>query len=458
MNVKWKRTLLALVLTAALLLSMPVFAMAAEETPTGESGAGTGTSGSTSGASTEANYDLDLTRTITLTIEPSGSATFKTDLNDYALYAYDIYKVADAVQDTGFSSFHFEISGTGAFADLTNSMPLGYDDLPRLDPETGTVVGDANLWSKYAQRAAQFVLDHSIAPTTTVVAVKDIASTVTLPAGLYLVLARSNNDPLTVHGKNILPDKTDYFNSLEDASTTPSTTKLVTQVRSTEYLYSFMPELIVLPFPQSEIPSGSSVTPVSTAGGHWEYSVKAVLKPTRELRYGNLKVVKDLNIYNDTENTAQVEPVSFVFRVQVEKKRMDSSGTGTATEVTEYSFDDYIMFTFTAPDEEICLFEEKFPVGARVLVTEVYSGAGYVLNSAKTVGSLSDDSFVILPIENEKSPITATFANKVENELIHGYGVLNQYQFDGRDWQIVSDADSEGTYGSAFNSGTAVTP
>ena len=63
MNIRWKRTLLAMLLAAAMLLAMPV-GIAAEEDPASGSAA--------------ADNSLDLTRKVTLTIEPSGSVDFKT--------------------------------------------------------------------------------------------------------------------------------------------------------------------------------------------------------------------------------------------------------------------------------------------------------------------------------------------------------------------------------------------
>ena len=435
MNIRWKRSLLAMLLAAAMLLAMPVGIAADEEAPADERAA--------------ADNSLDLTRKVTLTIEPSGSVDFKNDLSANAEYVYDVYKIADAELDQTadgitYSSFHFVIDENGPFGNLKSEMPLGYEDLPKIDPETGSVQGDATLWRQYAQKAAEYAVDNLTSVSGALTTVTP-GSTVELDAGLYLVLARSNNDP---SDPAVLPDKTDY--AKWDESTTPKTL-VGTQVRSTEYLYTFQPELIALPFPVANIPTGDE-DPVSTAGGHWEYSVTAVLKPARELRYGSLKVVKNLEIYNDTTNTAQLEPVSFVFRVKVEKTRTATGTGGTTTEVKEFEFEDIIMFTFTAPGEEFCLYEDMFPVGASVTVTEVYTGAGYVNSSPVVVNTfvlpgnaLDGEPLEILPPESADAPATAKFYDKCENELIHGYGVLNQYSYENGSWTTVKDGDSNGT-------------
>ena len=178
----------------------------------------------------------------------------------------------------------------------------------------------------------------------------------------------------------------------------------------------------------------------------------AVLKPGRELRYGSLKVVKNLEIYNDTTNTAQIEPVSFVFRVEVEKTRTETDTGGNTSEVKEFEFEDIIMFTFTAPGEKSCLYEDMFPVGASVTVTEVYTGAGYVNNSPVVVNTfdlpgndLNGKPLEILPPESADAPATATFKDECKNELIHGYGVLNQYSYENGNWTTVNTGDSNGT-------------
>ena len=435
MNIRWKRTLLAMLLAAAMLLAMPV-GIAAEEDPASGSAA--------------ADNSLDLTRKVTLTIEPSGSVDIKNDLSANAVFVYDVYKIADAELDQTadgitYSSFHFVIDENGPFGSLKSEMPLGYDDLPKIDPETGSVQGDATLWRQYAQKAGEYAVNNLSSVSGALKTVTP-GSTVELDAGLYLVLARSNNDP---SDPAVLPDKTDY--AKWDESSSPKTL-VGTQVRSTEYLYTFQPELVALPFPEANIPSGDGADPVSTAGGHWEYSVTAVLKPGRELRYDSLKVVKNLEIYNDTTNTAQIEPVSFVFRVEVEKTRTETDTGGNTSEVKEFEFEDIIMFTFTAPGEKSCLYEDMFPVGASVTVTEVYTGAGYVNNSPVVVNTfdlpgndLNGKPLEILPPESADAPATATFKDECKNELIHGYGVLNQYSYENGNWTTVNTGDSNGT-------------
>ena len=77
----------------------------------------------------------------------------------------------------------------------------------------------------------------SLTPTATVTGAA--SATVTLKGGLYLIIPHSND---AVSDPAVLPDKENYAKWDE----TDPTLLLGTQVRSTEYVYTFQPELISL--------------------------------------------------------------------------------------------------------------------------------------------------------------------------------------------------------------------
>ena len=110
----------------------------------------------------------------------------------------------------------------------------------------------------------------------------------------------------------------------------------------------------------------------------------------------------------------------------------------------EGSGDAILMLTFTEMGVKYSLIEGVIPVGAKVKVEEIYTGAGYVNTTPLAVGGLGDDNttFVILAPEDDNAPLTATFADKCDNELIKGYGILNQYSYDNGGWVVDNAHDS----------------
>ena len=125
MNVKWKRTLLALMLAAAMLLSMPVGIAADGETPEDPASGETEASRSTS-------TDLDVDKDVTLTIEPSSSTVYKSDLGTNATFVYDIYKIAKAVKDDKYSTYSYEMCDD--FTSLASTLKIGtHAELAQVD-------------------------------------------------------------------------------------------------------------------------------------------------------------------------------------------------------------------------------------------------------------------------------------------------------------------------------------
>ena len=444
MKYKWKQALIVLLLTVSMMLSMPaVGVMAADgDDPAGGSG----------DPATEENW---LEKKSTLTILPSGNSIFKTDLLANGNIVYDIYRVAGAAPVSSVMTYMFTQLDSSPFdlAELGLNI-TSYEGLHGLDVDT---------WRSYADIVGRFVLEKVLTDDTS----DDIAPTLTLApdasaeldSGLYLIIAHSSN----LEGKNYV--KLD------------GSTILGSIVNTSEYDYTFGPELIALPSPLETIPntdpnadppsggtggSGGAggfdpTNPFTTASGlgEWSYNVTATLKPVREVCYGDLLISKTLAKYNTTDETLddvngyETDPVSFVFHLEWYKENDDGS-------VLEG--DDYLMYTFTATGEKHTFYEGRFPVGTHIRVTEVYPGSGYKLTSDKVVGSLDGD-FVIVPRveykdqdndgtidEVENDPLTASFTNEIDNEQVKGYGILNQYSITNNNnyisWTGVNTGDS----------------
>ena len=277
---------------------------------------------------------VDLTSACSLTVG-SSSSTDKDFIEDIAKanVLMDIYLVADAVEKKGYEGYVFDVKDTYA---NTVTIP---DNV------------DTKTWSDLAKVAAGVVENaykagNAIAPDKTIKAGETATN---LSAGLYLVIAR---------GDGI----TDYF---EEKTDEQGNTGTYTVATTDVYKYFFAPEFVALPTKEpdenGEIKS-SNPTP-------WLYTAQVFMKPLRELRYGDLKIVKDLLTFEDSE------PAYFVFDVEA------TIGEG-AEQKNVYS--NVFTLEFTAAGEEYLLIEKQIPIGANVTVTEVYSGATYDLTSALT--------------------------------------------------------------------------
>ena len=380
MKHKWKQTLLVLALAAAMLLAMPAAAMADDPTP----------------------GPLDLTSDVTLTIAP-GPASLTGSEHPTRIPAanvvYDVYKVADAVQDgteqgaTGpvYDSYHYTLC-----ADFTGLSP-------DISSHSALTAMTRESWHSLASAAAVKVFSAS-APITPAQSAVASSASMTLSAGLYLVIARSSD----------LTAVDDYVKW--DDSTTPRTL-VGTIARSAQYEYTYAPELISLPASAAAIPAvfpGDSEPNYTTAGGGWYYTVSAMMKPSEEPRCGDLVIEKDLSVYEDST------PVSVVFRVQASK----------TDDGCDFSYDDYHMITFRAAEKKSLTLSGIFPVGASVTVTEVYPGPGYVLTG--TVWSEEEtgtSGHLVKAAENSLAPLTVTFTDRYDGKLLQGGGILNEYEF-----------------------------
>jgi len=240
----------------------------------------------------------------------------------------------------------YDYTPTGVFKDLT--IPA--------DP-------DASDWQDLANRAAALV-----GPTAEGTASAD--ETITgLDDGLYLVLA---------HGKG--------------------NTTLTAE--SDLYEYTFQPVLVAVP--------GTSTYNTADPAG-WDGNVTMSLKPERDWRYGNLKIVKTV-----TDFPSDGEPATFVFHI-------------TGTRPDDKPYENYASVYFDGGTSHETTVTH-IPVGTDVTVTEEYSGARYELVS-------SDDETKTIVADSD---IQFSFTNKSNGSHTGGHGIENNFKLDkidgGWDW------------------------
>ena len=187
------------------------------------------------------------------------------------------------------------------------------------------------------------------------------------------------------------------------------------RVLSDYYQYDFTPYLISLP----------NNYYYDTSDDTWVYDLigsSAIgLKPLKSDRYGDLKIDKLLDAYNETIGGA-----NFVFQIEGSKTDID---TGDVKVV----YSDVIAMTFKNPGTDSLVIED-IPAGSVMTVTEVYSGAGYELTSdaSKTVTILAENT------------VETDFVNTHNEKLNGGTGLVNTFSYnsDKEEWTHSAAEDS----------------
>lgn len=218
--------------------------------------------------------------------------------------------------------------------------------------------------SEWADRAkeAQKMLKESVEPTATVTLAKGIGSKDGLATGLYLV-------------------------------DTP-------EVVTTNYTYTFTPYLVSLP----------TNNYYSNGNDTWIYDLTDTnaigLKPEEHARYGDLKINKTLANHNATTG----KKATFVFKIEITPLKGK-----TETRIESLDFE-------AAGDSSVTI--TKIPAGAKVKVTEVYSGASYKLTSA------NDQTTKIIATDEKGAPVSVSFTNDIDDNMNGGYGIRNNFKLD----------------------------
>ncbi|MEY8517085.1 DUF5979 domain-containing protein [Lachnospiraceae bacterium 29-84] len=317
---------------------------------------------------------VDFDRACSLTVAP-GSEDLAADLQG-ADVVVDLYKIADAEPVSGQDTY------TYAFLE-------GYQDAKAVY-EANTNQAD---WTKMAQAAARVALDGK-APAVTGAAVN--APMKDLGCGLYLVIARG-------------AELEDYKVTVKEED---GTEELATIADSDTYTYTYAPALISLPGKERE--EGDPTT--SADSGAWLYDMSVTLKPSQEVRYGSLEIVKTLQSYETKD------PATFVFDIEAVKDG-------------EVVYSNVASLSFTEAGQKHTLLE-GIPVGAVVTVREVYSGNAYeaVTNPEQTTTIVA----------NEVASVS--FTNDYNETNNGGGAVTNHFENDdenGWSWTQIPDNSTD---------------
>lgn len=294
-------------------------------------------------------------------------------------------RAADAVDTNASCSVEFSIGGD--YEDLKTiegGVPINLYKAASID-ETGAykaVQGfesldlssvehdnsSADTWLKRAEEANKLIKD--VTPAATVITDAGSAVAANLSTGLYLVVAE--------------------------------------EVKSTNYIYNFTPYLVSLP------------NNYYYAGGNdtWVYDLTGTnavgLKPEQKERFGSLEITKELLNHHVTLG----EKATFVFQIDI--TTLDGE-----TDARQ------IALTFDGDGSKSAVIE-NIPAGAAVVVTEIYSGAGY-----EVVGSDSANTTIVAD-----DTVSVSFQNQHDGTIEGGYGVVNNFKLnenDQYDWKQMND-------------------
>lgn len=255
-----------------------------------------------------------------------------------------------------------DISATGSY-----TAAEGYEDLDFKDVTSETT---AKQWEEKARKAQQIIEDEKKLPTVEGVIQNGKGTIDDLSVGMYLVAAET--------------------------------------VRSPEYEYKFTSYLLSLPNNY-----------YSTIGNDdWVYDVTTGLKPSQEIRFGNLVIDKTVTSFNETLGSA-----TFVFQIEGVK-----DGEQVYSDVVSAVFD-------TAGTKSILV--EKLPAGTEVTVTEIYSGSSYELTSEPS------QTVIIKALEDgETDGVHVAFTNSYDDRLNGGASVVNHFANEEGVWTVEQQSDS----------------
>lgn len=318
----------------------------------------------------------DLTRTDgSIVFEPAAPGSDYAAELEKADIVYDVYRIAEAEAGSA--------AGRYTYRFLEPYQPLEAEYRKGLDNDG---------WAELAQKAMAIAISGGEAPVR-----EGVTEAKELGCGLYLVITRSakNRQGDVLH----YTDSDSYVVKGENADGTP---RLDSVVEAGDNAYAFAPVLVSLP--------GLEPGEGEEDSGEWLYRLTVDMKP-EQVRYGYLKLIKNL------ESFETHDPATFVFEI-----RAVTGGEDGSPEQVVYS--DVVTITFTEPGQQ-SLLVGPIPVGARVTVTEVYSGISYTQVSAPSE-----------PVVIEAGRIAEyPFTNRYEGRNSHGGAIVNHFEYQSGDWK-----------------------
>ncbi len=364
---------------------------------------------------------VDVEKLCNLEVAYDPTLEFGNDLWYQAQIKLDLYKVADAVASPLYDTYGYAVNdpykNVGIPEDISDTNDYTAEDWRELSQKVAMVAlglaegSTGEMGTEEGEtEEAQWPLEISLQDE----GFQD------LEAGLYLLLPRGLVDTGAIEGEEderpVLGE--DYMFIDEDGDGTEE--KLVMIAYSKRYIYTFEPQLISMPNRETE----DLTTEMNTADTTpWIYNVHLELKMSREYRYGNLQIIKELlehdTLDRDSASGWITDPATFVFEIDAVLYAQDANGEDDtqAAPLWSRTYNKAVHFTEAGLDDSILI--EHIPAGAHITVTEVYSGAKYELDAegSKTGVIDADDT------------ISVSFANRYNRSKKNGYGITNHFEY-----------------------------
>lgn len=358
---------------------------------------------------------VDVSLPCSLTVDSSG-----IEMQDKQNVVVDLYRVAYLTPYEGYDTYRWEL--TSAFPDLPKDYLPEYTDRDGWKEKTeelaslilGTAPQNQTQWnptegggraddgsfkdiSEYSGQSE----DQPDSTSYKITGVNLGKPVENIPSGFYVIIAR---------GSNI----TEYVSTHEsDASDPEYMTSTVTLATSEKYTYQFAAEMVAVPTKIIEDGEANTANTVP-----WQYNPTVVLKPEIRGRGGTLAIVKNLDLYEYRKKEVGDNPrdikdnATFVFEVTAYEN--ERSYEANATPI----YHNFVTITYNDESGSKTALVEDLPVGAFVVVQEVYSGRSYT-------GTVEEQTAVINP--NEQAQVD--FKNTYDKRQGGGGSFVNNFKY-----------------------------
>lgn len=329
----------------------------------------------------------------------------------------DIYRIAEATKDKMYDTYNWAPVQSLKDAGLTlpeynNSDEWRAKTQEVSDKILGEAPGEKTQW---APSCPYEVEKYEGVP---------LGETVSgLKPGIYFIVARGSN-VAEYASTNKLADSSD-----EGEPGSPNyMTNTVTLAKSSRRTYQFATELVMVPTKEPVEGVINSANP-----GDWIFDVEVHLKPAVLGVGGQLQITKVLKTYEYRKKTTGENPrdimddATFVFEVTA----YESNAEGAPV-----IYHEFVSMIFDDAAEKKVIIDD-IPVGAYVVVKEVYSGKNYEATVDEKVTDIEPDV-----------PANVTFENDYNDKPGGGGSVTNHFTFDASKWTVeqVTDNSTEGEH------------
>lgn len=348
-----------------------------------------------------ADCSADLTAcTVTVSLPTVAADDTSFDEIGVAGVVLDFYQVTPAVDLTGYDAYEF-----GTWNAPFTAYEKEWTDLAN-KAKAGTAL-TADEVNGFTQHLASAVLDAAAAPSYTARGTLGAAPTsVTVPGGMYLVLAHSSADAAVA----------DYAVKTTDAA---GKATYATKADGETKRYLFAPMLVTAPVKKTASLGSTSITagdekveitiPAADSNtaadrGDWADAASLVVKVGVTDLEGSLKITKNLLNHETMEGRADKD--TFIYRIESDKG---------------FSGAESIVFESGGSTKSVVV--DHIPMGATVTVTEIYTGSDYkpVGESVKTAKITPSDP------ETGEGMAEVVFSNEHNGGHKGGGSVKNTY-------------------------------